>query len=198
VKKRIGIYSGTFDPIHSGHIAFALETYRLCNLDKVVLLPETRPRRKTAVTDIRHRTEIIKRAIASSKELSVASTHSDQFTVSGTLPELTNLFPDSHFTFLFGSDVVKNFSKRWEQLDQMLSAADLAIGMRAHDSESEIIQILEDLRTTHKLNFTYTLVRTTDTHVASSNIRKGFKNIAHLHTDVTTYIENNELYKSSH
>ena len=46
-RKSVGIYSGTFDPVHTGHVAFALEAAQVANLQKVVFLPEETPREKT-------------------------------------------------------------------------------------------------------------------------------------------------------
>jgi nicotinate-nucleotide adenylyltransferase len=42
----IGIYAGTFDPVHDGHIAFAKAAISKANLDKVVIVAEKEPYRK--------------------------------------------------------------------------------------------------------------------------------------------------------
>ncbi|MEI9913739.1 MAG: adenylyltransferase/cytidyltransferase family protein [Candidatus Saccharibacteria bacterium] len=38
--RKIGIYAGSFDPIHLGHITFALQAIEQAGLDKVYFLPE--------------------------------------------------------------------------------------------------------------------------------------------------------------
>ena len=43
---KIGIYAGTFDPIHLGHINFAISAVRTTDLDKVVIVAEKNPYRK--------------------------------------------------------------------------------------------------------------------------------------------------------
>ena len=50
---RIGIYAGTFDPVHAGHVAFALQSLEAAKLDRVYFLPERRPRGKRQVKNIR-------------------------------------------------------------------------------------------------------------------------------------------------
>lgn len=40
---RIGIYSGSFNPVHAGHIAFALQALESANLKTIYFLPERRP-----------------------------------------------------------------------------------------------------------------------------------------------------------
>ncbi|HEU5121705.1 MAG TPA: adenylyltransferase/cytidyltransferase family protein, partial [Candidatus Saccharimonadales bacterium] len=67
--RRIGIYSGTFDPVHYGHIAFAASAIRACNLDEVVFLPEPQPRYKAGVTDIAHRLALLTMATAAQSNL---------------------------------------------------------------------------------------------------------------------------------
>jgi nicotinate-nucleotide adenylyltransferase len=50
--KKIGIFAGTFDPIHEGHVAFAQAVLADLSLDKIYFLPERQPRRKTNVGKI--------------------------------------------------------------------------------------------------------------------------------------------------
>jgi nicotinate-nucleotide adenylyltransferase len=68
---RIGIYSGTFDPVHSGHISFALQSLKAAKLDKVYFLPERRPRNKQQVEHFGHRVAMLKRAIKPYPEFNV-------------------------------------------------------------------------------------------------------------------------------
>ncbi|CAN5411018.1 nicotinate-nucleotide adenylyltransferase [soil metagenome] len=195
VKRHIGIYAGTFDPIHSGHVAFAVQTLEQCQLDQVIILPEPRPRKKHAVTDLVHRIELAKRAIATVPHIDVARLSSEQFTIKQTLPELTSLFPDATFTFLFGSDIAKKLSNDWKDIDVLLRQAHLAIGMRSSDDETDVIASLTALEATYGVPVRYTLIYTPKTNVASSHIRQGYKEIAHIHEDVNEYIEKNNLYK---
>ena len=194
VKRHIGIYAGTFDPIHSGHLAFAVQTLQQCQLDQVIILPEPRPRKKHAVTDLVHRIELAKRATATIPHIDVAELSSKRFTINQTLPELVALFPDATFTFLFGSDIVKKLSTDWKDIDVLLRQANIAIGMRSQDNEADVIASLAALEAVYGVPVHYTLVYTPNTSVASSHIRQGFKDIAHLHKDVNAYIEKNNLY----
>ncbi len=69
--KKVGILAGTFDPIHIGHIAFALRAIEKAQLDKVILLPEREPRRKRNVTDFNHRLSMLKLSVKSFELLEV-------------------------------------------------------------------------------------------------------------------------------
>lgn len=163
--RHIGIYSGTFDPIHAGHLAFAKESIKQCGLDEVVFLPEPQPREKNAVSPIADRIHMIRSAISDDSPLSVVQLTSEQFSTDVTLPELQSLFPDASFTLLVGSDVVRTFSYRWKNLEMLLDTVSLAIGMRTGDDIDEIRAILDSLHAK------YTFLHTDHSHVASTHIR---------------------------
>jgi cytidyltransferase-like protein len=69
-QSRIGIYSGTFDPVHAGHMAFALQAMQEAKLDRLYFLPERRPRYKQGVEHFAHRVAMLERAILKNQALS--------------------------------------------------------------------------------------------------------------------------------
>jgi len=169
---RIGIFSGTFDPVHPGHISFAIEAVKKCNLDKVVFLPEKKPREKQDVTDISIRIKTLKEATMHSQNLEVMKLEDEQFTISETLPKLKEIFKDSSLTLLVGSDVVKTFMYRWNGIDELFDNLSLAIGMREGDSEESISNIIHDVETLVNKKINYTYIYTDNMHLASSSLRK--------------------------
>ncbi len=172
MKHRIGIYSGAFDPIHKGHIAFALEAMRECGLDGIVLLPEAQPRHKPSVSPLGQRVELIKKAIGNEEGLSIFIPRSKQFTVAQTLPELMSHFNDSNLTLLLGSDVLRTFSNSWSKLETLLQNVHLAIGLRDHDTTAYVQKAIRDLEKEYGVPITYYIVETPHKHVSSSAIRK--------------------------
>lgn len=103
--KKIGIFSGTFDPIHNGHISFALNTVSKKRLDEVIFLPERQPRHKKGVSDFKQRLEMLRLATKPHKQLEVFELPDTQFSVSKTMPKLQKKFKGAELYFLFGSDV---------------------------------------------------------------------------------------------
>lgn len=171
MRRRIGIYSGSFDPIHQGHIVFAQTAAKQCHLEQVVFLPEPKPRDKNSVTPIDERLAVIKDAIASDLSLSSLQLMSEQFSVRVTLPQLKVAFPNASFTLLIGSDVVKTFTYRWDDLDVLLRDTALAIGMRDGDSENEMMAIIATLEKQYNLVIIYNFIYTQHSHLASSKMR---------------------------
>ncbi len=130
-KSRIGIYAGSFNPVHAGHIAFALQSIEAANLDMVYFMPERRPREKQAVEHFGHRMAMLNRATEPHTRLGVLDLVDVNFSVQRTLPQLQQQFADSDLVFLVGSDVVPGMPD-WPHIEQLLQS-ELVVGVRAKD-----------------------------------------------------------------
>lgn len=132
---RIGIYSGTFNPVHAGHIAFALQAMQAAKLDKLYFLPERRPRSKKHVEHFGHRVAMLKQAAKPYPTFDVLELDDVSFSVKRTLPRLEITFPDSQLVFLIGSDVAEHMGQ-WPQLDRLFATSEILVGIRdMHDAE---------------------------------------------------------------
>jgi nicotinate-nucleotide adenylyltransferase len=140
ITSRIGIYAGTFNPVHSGHIAFALQAVQAANLDMVYFMPERRPREKQTVEHFGHRMAMLSRATEPHAKLELLDLVDVNFSVNRTLPQLQQEFPDSQLVFLVGSDVAPSLPS-WPHIEQLLKQSELVIGVRAGDD-------MDDLKTT--------------------------------------------------
>ncbi len=160
---KIGIFPGTFDPLHRGHIEFALAAARDCGLDEVIFLPEHSPRRKTGTSPLNQRISQIEEQIKNHPGLRVARLKSKQFTVAKTLPEL-RLLGGNQMTLLVGSDVAANLHF-WPGLDELLNEMNLAVGLRGEQTAEEIEQLIAGL------GAEYRVIETEHKDVSSSQIR---------------------------
>lgn len=194
MKQNIGLYPGTFDPVHNGHIAFANEAARVCKLDKIIFLPELQPRGKQHVTYIDHRLALIQHAINDLTHFGVATLTSQQFTVPQTLPELQAMFTGATLTLLIGSDVARSL-EYWPAIEVLLKNVTLAIGIRSSDSCAEIDAIMKHLQSHYKIDIKYACIVTPDAHVASSQVRSNVTDVSHVHPAVARYIRQQNLYK---
>lgn len=188
--KRVGVFSGTFDPVHVGHVSFALGALQQAKLDKVVFLPERSPRGKVGVGDFDHRVAMLRLAARQSDKLDVLVLHDKQFTVAHTLPKLQRQFGDAQLVLLCGSDVVRTFSFRWPGLETLLSHVDLAIGLRAGELRSEVKTLLASLDTATNA----TLVETPHAHISATQVRAGYAHA--MDPLVRDYIALNRLYQT--
>lgn len=142
-KRRVGIYAGTFDPVHSGHVAFALQALEAADLDKVYFLPERQPRNKTQVEHFGHRAAMLERALKPHPRLELIEMVDRNFSVKGTLPRLRKRFAGASLVFLFGSDVVRSLAD-WPDAGRFLKNAELVIGIRSRDKRADLRRIIAD------------------------------------------------------
>lgn len=175
---RIGIFPGTFDPVHNGHLAFARAALGICRLDRVVFLPERAPRHKTGVSNFAHRTAMLQAAIVAEPRFALLTLPEAQFTATTTLPELQKAYPQDALVLLLGTDIAKNLP-HWDNVQRIYNSFELAIGLRAHDAKPA-------------LPVAATFVPTDFKHAAASDIRTGKSREVPI--AVGEYIQANGLY----
>ena len=140
--KRIGIYAGTFDPVHVGHITFAMQAARAAKLDKIYFLPERQPRGKSGVEHFGHRVAMLKRALKPHERFAVLELVDVNFSVERTLPALQQRFAGDELVFLFGSDVIPGLAD-WPHADRLLADGELVVGLRDQDNRASLHTIVE-------------------------------------------------------
>lgn len=141
-KQRIGIYAGTFDPVHAGHIAFALQSMEAGKLDRVYFLPERQPRHKRGVEHFGHRVAMLDRALKPHPHLRVLELPDINFSIQRTLVRLLHLHPQDQLVFLFGSDIVPTIPD-WQFSEQLLARSELIVGLRGQDTEFGMRQLIQ-------------------------------------------------------
>lgn len=142
--KRIGIFSGLFDPVHKGHIGFALSALREASLDEVYLLVETKPRRKKGVTHVAHRIAMAKLATAHYPKLHVLELPDQQFSVAKTLPRLKKRFEGSDIYFMCGSDMLEHMPQ-WPLAGRLLQDVGMIVAIRQGSSRPAVDRLVQQL-----------------------------------------------------
>lgn len=194
---KIGIFSGTFDPVHKGHIAFALQAAEAAGLDRIYFLPESVPRRKEGVTHYAHRIAMLRIALKPYKKLAVLDLPDKQFSVKQTLPRLTKRFKNSELYLLLGSDAGLHLaSGAWPSSDVLLASAKLIVGLRTGDDEQAVAAALQSIVPER----TFYIIQTENQHASSRDIRSSFergKKHESALLSLEQYIRQNWLYVSA-
>ena len=193
MKRRIGIFRGTFDPIHKGHISFALQAVEQASLDRVYFLVETNPTHKINVTSILDRRKMVSLAIKPYSELHLLEL--DNVTNGGSqiVPKLRTYFRSALLVFLMGSDVAKTLP-HWPDRAITCEGNEIVIGLRRLDDRAEIVDIFDGLDTRPVYSM---IISAPIPDASSSNIRVGFdKNTANVNIDakIAEYIKTKQLY----
>lgn len=195
---KIGIYSGTFDPVHTGHVAFANAALRECKLDKIFFLVEPRPRRKQGVKAFEHRTEMVKLAIRDQSNLGSIVLNQQRFTPTDTLPLLTERFKSAELYMIMGDDMLDHLAG-WPHVEYLIRTVTFIISVRESD-EKKIQKTLKDLQQTRGIKLRYQIIANNLPEISSSKIKQAIRNGKEpkgLARPVLNYIKKNGLYVSA-
>ncbi len=124
---RVGIFGGTFDPIHCGHLVLAEQCREQCQLDEVWFVPAALPPHKlnASITSAKTRCEMIELAIAGNPAFRLSTIELDRSGPSFTVTTLEQLHTDqaSHELFLLiGADSLKDLPL-WREPSRILQLA---------------------------------------------------------------------------
>ncbi len=169
--RRIGIYAGTFNPVHAGHITFALQAIDKAKLDEVIFLPERQPRFKTEVEHFGHRVGMLNRAVRPHRKLSVLELTDRQFSVGRTISQLRRKLPDAQLVFLFGSDVLAQLPT-WPGIERLLETSELVVGVR---DQASISQAYDQLKTLPDAPVASFVLRSQVAEASSGQIRAALR-----------------------
>lgn len=129
----IGIYGGTFDPVHFGHLRTAVEIKALFDLDEVRLIPCANPPHRTApLTPPSMRLQMLQLALANSQGLVADGCELDRtgpsYTVD-TLRELRAAHGDTPLLLFMGMDAFADL-ERWYQWPHLFDYAHIVVMTR--------------------------------------------------------------------
>lgn len=209
----IGIYGGTFDPVHFGHLRPALDVYTLLSLSKIFFIPCGQPpHRQPPVASSKHRLAMLKLALEGQADFIVDDREIRRTGASymvDTLESLTSEFADEKFCLILGMDAFVQLDtwKDWSRITELVS---LAITQRPQIEadlipSSDLLQYMNDKRVNDKTVF----VNSEQTHcffcpvtqldISATRIRElihAGHSIDYLVPEkVADYIQSENLYK---
>lgn len=195
MSKRIGIFSGTFDPIHKGHIAFALAALKEASLNEVYFMPETKPRRKEGITHYAHRIAMLQIALKPYRKLKILEVSDKQFSVNRTMPRLKGIFKGDELFLLVGSDAAAYLAdvSQWPDAGLLLKDFGLIVGFREDADEHGLSALLSPMVKE------YLAVHTDKKHVSSRKIRHAAAQNQHHEDALKTtksYMKKHWIYDS--
>jgi nicotinate-nucleotide adenylyltransferase len=133
MKKAVGIFGGTFDPVHNGHLRSALEVLQQFDLDHIRLIPSARPpHREQPQATPEQRLMMLHLAVKNSQSFVVDDRELKREGPSYTVDTLTSLraeFPDTPLYLILGSDAFIHLST-WHQWQQLLTLSHIVVMQR--------------------------------------------------------------------
>jgi len=158
---RLGIFGGTFDPVHFGHLALAEECLAVAGLDEVWLVPAASPPHKgeKKLSRFDQRKEMLELAIAGNEKFKVEPMEADRpgpsFT-SDTLEEIQKRKPNDELFLIIGGDSALEFST-WKDPAKIASLATIIVrirpGVNMPTEQEFILQLGKELGVLPKVIF---------------------------------------------
>ncbi|MBQ8920739.1 MAG: nicotinate (nicotinamide) nucleotide adenylyltransferase [Oscillospiraceae bacterium] len=201
--QRLGLFGGSFNPIHLGHLHLVKAVKRGMKLDGILLMPAgTAPHKSTAeYADAAHRLAMCRLAAEAYPWMTVSDyeirKEGKSYTVE-TLRALTQMQPDTEWTLLIGSDMLLSFDA-WREWQEILRMA----GICAVSRETGDLPALREKAKALKQQVPgaeIRILRAAAFPVSSTEIREKIRNGADcscvLPENVVQYIRNNHLYRT--
>jgi nicotinate-nucleotide adenylyltransferase len=202
---RIGVFGGTFDPVHLGHLILAEQCREQGRLDQVWFVPAGHPPHKShhIITPFRHRAEMLRLATAGHPAFRVNELENDRpgpsYTVE-TLDELRKAHPGADWFFLVGSDTLAELHE-WRDPAGVVRRAALLVMARG----GEPVMTAEELRASLRLpegdRLSLEVVEAPRIEISSRDLRRRAAEGRSLRylvpRAVECYIEEKGLYRST-
>lgn len=127
----IGLFFGSFNPIHIGHLVIANYIKEYSNLDRIwfVVSPQNPFKKKASLLEDYHRLELVNRAIEGYDDFEASSIEFKLPQPSYTIDTLTHLkekYPLHTFNIIMGSDNLQHFHK-WKNFEILLRDYELIV-----------------------------------------------------------------------
>ena len=192
--KKIGLYLGTFNPIHNGHIALANYFINNTDLDEVwvVLTPQNPFKKNHNLIQDTHRLEMANNTFNHLKNIKVSDIEfqldKPNYTID-TINRLSEDFPNQQFTLLIGEDNLVNFH-HWKDYSKILDLVEVYVYPRTTD-----INIDQELITNNKINILDAPKIETSSDQIRKRIKEGDDIQSYLPKEIYKYIIEKKLYK---
>ena len=189
---KVGLFFGSFNPIHIGHLAIANYMVEFTDLDEFwfVITPHNPLKKKISLLDSHHRYDMVVKAINGENRFQISDIEfrlpQPSFTID-TLTYLQERFPDNLFVLIMGSDNLESIHK-WKNYEQILENHEIYVYPRLK-KEGSILYNEKNVR----------LVPAPIMEISSSFIRSAIKNKKdikfYLPSEVYQYIIDMHFYE---
>ena len=200
---KIGIYGGTFNPIHTGHIHAAKQAADILNLDKLLMIPDRIAPHKEIPSGSptpEQRLEMLQLAVENEPGIAVSDMELKREGPSYTYLTVEALraeYPDAELYLLMGTDMFLSFHT-WKNPDRITAKATLAVMYRGEKGEADRISARKAEMEAEGVRVV--LVKNDTINISSTQLRRliAFQCASEfLPNGVGTYIREKGLYDSA-
>lgn len=198
--KKYGIFGGSFNPIHYGHLMICEYIKEEMGLDKVIFIPTGNPPHKEIGVSAEDRYEMVKLAISPNPGFEISDIETTRVNLSytvDTIRELKKIYKEEKLYFLIGLDSLFQL-KTWKKIGDLSQEIEFVVALRpGYIDKEEINNEIDFLRENFgtKIN----LIKTPLYEISSTDLRDRIhegKSLRYLiPKKVLDYIEESGFYK---
>ncbi|WP_029513253.1 nicotinate-nucleotide adenylyltransferase [Mycoplasmopsis primatum] len=183
---KIGLFGGSFNPVHNGHIKIAKFAYETLKLDKIYFIPTAISpfKKKNKVAPDIDRVNMLNLALEKSNiNYEISQFELKRGGISYTFETIRYFkqkFPNDELFFIMGSDLLPKFHK-WEYVDEMVQSCQFVVYKRN-----------KNINKINAKKYGLQIINNNIFKESSTAVRKG--HFEYLSTEVNKYIGNNFLY----
>ena len=202
---RIGVFGGTFNPVHKGHEIAAVEFYGKFELDKLLIIPANIPPHKKSPEDILPQNRFDMCRICFDKYKSLYNIEASDIEIKkdgvsytfNTLETLKKIYPGSLIYFLAGSDMFL-YLEHWHRYAELLEMCVFVVACRNNNNTDrhEILKLRENLISR---GYQIELLDNAAFEISSTELRDKIKSnnydlSDYLSPEVLNYIKERKIY----
>jgi nicotinate-nucleotide adenylyltransferase len=200
---RVGIFGGTFDPVHIGHLILAEQAREQAELDSVWFVPAPRPPHKeeTVLTRFEQRVEMLQLAIAGNPAFQIDELEKERTGPSytaDTLEQLKSRHLGDELVLMVGSDTLVELHN-WHNPQRVVELAALAVMARPGHAVASAEKLRQDLKLPADAPLRFLTIETFLFDVSSHDLRRRIaagRSIRYLvPRAVECYIHEKRLYR---
>jgi nicotinate-nucleotide adenylyltransferase len=198
---RIGLFGGTFDPPHIGHLILASEASHQFNLSKLlwVLTPNPPHKQDHLITPVEHRIAMVNRCIASNPAFQLSRIELDRpgphYTVD-TVDLILQQEPDSEIILLLGGDSLRDLPAWKNYVDLVSKVHQIGVMRRPGDTFDHTTLFSQIPGLEKKLVLIEALLHTLSSREIRRRVGENEPYQYYVLPPVYEYIETNHLYQS--
>lgn len=198
---KIGIFGGSFNPVHNGHVNLVREVTGAAGLDRIIVVPcgvspfKVKAAARLAPADMR--LEMCRLAFKEVPRVAVSGFEADKGGISYTIDTLRHfrgIYPDGRLYFIMGSDALPTLPC-WKDFKGILENASVIAASRRSGEEKSLVDTAERLSVYGEI----IIVPITPLEISSTEIREKILNnedfSCYLSASVVEYIKNFQIYK---
>ncbi|MDU1043956.1 MULTISPECIES: nicotinate-nucleotide adenylyltransferase [Peptoniphilus] len=198
--EKYGIFGGTFNPIHFGHLMICEYLKEELGLDKVIFIPTGNPPHKSLDVSAIDRYNMVKLAISSNPDFEISDIETNRVNLSytvDTIIELKKIYENQKLFFLIGLDTLFQL-KTWRKIEELSREIEFVVALRPKYIDiDEINRELKFLRENY--GTIVEIIHTPLYEISSTELRtriRDKKSVRYLiPNNVVNYIKESGFYK---